>query len=242
VYPGDESYAHLADVALAGNQLVATGEVLTYGPTGLGINVDYVYDVLIWASTDGRTWTSVSIDPDIFPRGSRISSIVGGPDGFVAVGSTGGDVFESRGDNFLVGDPAVWTSPDGVQWQRATTEPDSFVSSYPYGLQTDGKYVYPYLSSVARGTDGYVAVGGDGAHCEPELGACGGSREAAMWTSADGQTWVRVPTGPVFQGDDPSTTGLELDTGAGADSVVAWERQFVAVGGTNGGQTIWISD
>jgi hypothetical protein len=60
----------------------------------------------------------------------------------------------------------------------------------------------------------------------PAIGATGGQ---SVWTSVDGESWTRVPTGPAFQG-------------AGARDVTARGSRFVVVGGTDDGHNVvWIS-
>ena len=80
-------------------------------------------------------------------------------------------------------------------------------------------------------------VGGDG--------VCGSgqncpSAEAAVWTSTDGESWVRVPTGPVFQVTDPRDP--ERNGGASAWLVVPWGSRFAAAGEYDDVMAIWISE
>ena len=72
----------------------------------------------------------------------------------------------------VVGDGAVWTSPDGRRWTLAADE-----ATWGY--------------AVTEGGPGLVAVGeADGDCCDLSLGAS----NAAVWTSPDGTTWSRVPS------------------------------------------------
>ena len=79
--------------------------------------------------------------------------------------------------------------------------------------------------AVAAGHGRYVAAGADGP-------------EAAIWTSPDGQSWARVPTGPVFESGD----SRDPDRGAVASRVVPWGSVFVVMGSYDGGRAFWISD
>jgi hypothetical protein len=104
VYPGDDGQmpqVYLDDVAAAGDHLVAVG--------GMTMN-DMSQEAVIWTSGDGVTWTDVPLDPEVFPAGSSLGEVTGGPDGFIAIGADAHD-----------GPPSTWTSPDGLRWRRADT-------------------------------------------------------------------------------------------------------------------------
>jgi hypothetical protein len=51
----------MTDVAAAGDRLVAVG---------WGMMNDSSEQVVVWASTDGLTWTDVPLDPEVFPAWS----------------------------------------------------------------------------------------------------------------------------------------------------------------------------
>ena len=165
---------------------------------------------VVWTSRDGRSWTDVPTPADVFPPGSFISEITAGPDGFVAVGQiTVGQVSAA----------AIWYSPDGRDWRLHRPGPD--------GLQ---------LSSVAAGDGGYVAVGATMSCTDP---ADCGSREAVVMTSVDGETWVRVPSGPAFRVAQPNDS--ENAPGAAMDEVVTWGSRFAALGEYDGEPTVWVT-
>ncbi len=96
----DGADAWMQDVAVAGDRLVAVGEV------GLEVCGPYCvrYDPVIWTSTDGVMWTQVALDPDVFPSSTQLRSLAVGPSGFVVVGGRDG----KRAD------PRVWASADGL--------------------------------------------------------------------------------------------------------------------------------
>jgi predicted Ser/Thr protein kinase len=109
-------------------------------------------DAAVWRF-DGSDWTEGTVSGD---EGDQQMWGVApfGPDGFVAVGSDSGDA-------------AVWTSPDGEEWDRAP----------PEDLTAPGDQV---MRSVANDGAGFVAVGSD---------ARTGSPDAAVWTSGDAIHW-----------------------------------------------------
>jgi hypothetical protein len=100
--------------------------------------------------------------------------------------------------------PAVWTSPDGLQWERAADE------SVFQGAR---------FSDVAATPDGFVIVGA----VYEALFQAPGQPRGAIWTSADGREWQRVPDGPIFDiggyqvtGEDPGSGGPRRITMAGS--------------------------
>lgn len=162
--------------------------------------------VVVWTSRDGRSWTDVPLQPDVFPTGSFIRQLTSGPSGFVIVGWLG----DAGG-----GMAAIWNSPDGRDWRLQLPGPD--------GLQ---------LYSVAAGDGGYVAVG-----ATMECTTCP-SYEAVVMTSADGETWVTVPSGPEFRVAQPRDP--ESAPGAAMLDVVAWGSRFAALGEYDGEPTVWL--
>jgi len=125
---------------------------------------------------------------------------VGGP-GLVAVGSDGSDDFLS--------DAAVWTSVDGITWSRLPHDEEVFGGGW--------------MESVTEGGPGLVAVGSSGSN--EERGLVG---RAAVWTSADGITWSRVPHDEAIFG------------GTSMNGVIAGGPGLVAVGG-DGDAAVWTS-
>jgi hypothetical protein len=124
------------------------------------------------------TWSRVCDGAAGFDGAVMWSVTAGGPV-LVAVGGdfdiwTPEDIqrpLEAGGD----GDAVVWTSPDGVSWSRV-----------PHDEAVFGGDGAQQIFSVTAGGPGLVAVGIDGT-LDTEEG------NAAVWTSADGFTWSRVP-------------------------------------------------
>ncbi|GAG93996.1 unnamed protein product, partial [marine sediment metagenome] len=94
--------------------------------------------------------------------------------GLVAAGSDGHPDAEDQHIDPFANDAAVWTSTDGVTWMRV-----------PHDEAVFGGDGGQRMLSVTVGGPGLVAVGS-------EDGDPTGS-DAAVWISADGVTWARVP-------------------------------------------------
>ncbi|HSQ36387.1 MAG TPA: hypothetical protein VLS92_00670, partial [Acidimicrobiia bacterium] len=134
------------------------------------------------------------------------SVAVGGP-GLVAVG------YDYSGGDW---DAVAWTSADGLAWSRVAHDESVFGG-------VDGQEMW----SVAAGGPGLVAVGYDESD---------GDRDAAVWVSADGLAWSRVPHDEtVFGGTEEQEMAAVEASGSG----------FVAVGDDNSGgnwdAAVWVS-
>ena len=158
----------------------------------------------VWTSTDGLVWQRVAHDEAVFggaDRQSMESVTIGGP-GLVAVGVDSG-LYAS----------AVWTSTDGLVWQRVPHDGAVFGDG-------DNKQ---WMRSVTVGGPGLVAVGWDD-----------GRQAAAVWTSVDGITWQRVPHDEtVFGGDFLQDMSSVAAGGPGLVAVGTDEDQNAAA--------VWIS-
>jgi hypothetical protein len=143
------------------------------------------------------TWQRVA-DGSVFERAWMRSVAVGGP-GLVAVGST------------EQGGAAVWTSEDGTVWQRLEA------ASFERG---DGEHER-YMSDVAAGPAGLVAIGGS----DPSGRV---PKSAMVWHSVDGFDWTEI--------DD------EVFDLAVVNAVTAGGPGFVAVGAAGSGDpAVWVS-
>ncbi|MDL4771725.1 hypothetical protein [Actinomadura xylanilytica] len=128
-------------VAAGGRSWAALGG----GPSGMAA----------WTSTDGRTWTHHAGDKAVFNDGDKVASLAATSSGFAAVGAA------------KEGQPLLWTSTDGVAWQRAALSLPDAKGARPVQLAASG---------------GALVVQGDGEH--------------ELWRSADaGRTWslVEIP-------------------------------------------------
>jgi hypothetical protein len=162
-YQGGE--ASVRDVASGGPGFVAVGYVLeATGPRATA-----------WASRDGRSWTLARDFPG--EVGSVAWSVATDGPTAVAVGSVNGA-------------PAAWFSPDGVEWHRVASPPDSAE--------------HGELRALTAGTHGFVAGGSDeGDRLAPR---------ALFWTSTDGQAWQELRDSPGFT--DARLEGLAALGGA----------------------------
>jgi hypothetical protein len=162
-----------------------------------------------WTSVDGTTWTRTPYDIEVFGTSSLMEEVVLTEDGIVAVGRN-----EGLGDEGVMIRPAVWISPDGIEWAR-TWDGEEMVRGQPTSDPPDtGAFVLSPMQAITVGPDGtLVAVG--------TVVDDSGVGVAAVWTSDDGQTWERVPHDP---GVFASSTGMDvvmLDVAAGASGLVA---------------------
>ena len=196
--PDSERYVEMRGVTAAGDRLVAWG----IGEVPLADNSDeHLVVPLLWASDDGRTWASV-----VNPQMDSVTTVTGGPGGFVAAGAADGAA-------------AVWFSANGQGWERVGD--GAFTSN-----RSGGTVLF---ESAASTNAGYALVGRDGLCGQIVL--CP-DQDAALWTSADGRSWARLPSDERF-------------AGAAAVYVVDSGSVFVVGGGLESESAqpaIWISD
>jgi hypothetical protein len=190
----------MTSVVAGGPGLVAIGD--TGGETP---------HALAWTSVDGLAWERVPYDEAVFGGGTIKSVAAGGP-GLVAVGTV--DASADHPGPYQT-HAAVWTSVDGLTWQRV-----------PHDEAVFGRASGQGMNSVVAWGPSLIAVGA----------ALQEGADAAVWTSSDGLTWERVPTeGADFGGDG----------GQAMNSVVAWGPGLVAVGGFGVGlhvdAAVWVS-
>jgi len=158
---------------------------------------DRDYDGRIWLSEDGSDWTVVT-DPDLGgPDNQFIETVAAVGIGLIAVGSS-----DDAGDRDLV----VWTSPDGIDWDRVVSA----------GLGGPGDQILWPFGKPILATDDLIVVSGMD------------DDEAAVWTSADGRTWSRVHLPHVLGG-----TGQQAIAGLAAAGpgvlAVGWNDLDAAV-------------
>jgi len=182
---------------------------------------------VLWVSEDGRTWTDESD-----PRMGVLTAIVGGPNGFVAIG---GDQDET---------PALWWSVDGTEWEQIGS--DAFDSRWTRGSDEDSVDVT--VTSGSATSTGYVLVGTDrlclGGLCRrngleyADL-AKEVSSDAVVWTSPDGRSWSRLANDGRFGPGEAEVPARA--SGAEAGPVAAWGSRFVVGGKVDDGPVVWIS-
>ena len=189
---GGEGDQSITSVTAGGPGLVAVG---TDGPVKNS-------DVAVWTSTDGVTWSRVPHDEAVFGGGGNqsITSVTAGGPGLVAVGT------DASHDD---GDPAVWTSPDGITWSRVPNE--AVFGGEDRELMGADRQV---MESVTPGGPGLVAVGFEGSFS---------NSDAAVWTSPDGITWSRVPHDDAVFGGRFSQTMVSVAAGGPGLVAVGWD-------------------
>jgi hypothetical protein len=162
----------------SGSQWVALGFVAPDSFAGTCEEVERMFagpkvgKTAAWTSPDGIVWERVGMWDAWMP----MAITVGGP-GLVAVGVSWDEATEPARLS-----PVVWLSTNGEDWWPVE-DPDLGVSS-------------GWIFGVAAAADGLVAVGYDCA--DPQNVDCWDgwgfwSGRSAVWTSADGTEWVRVP-------------------------------------------------
>ena len=116
-----------------------------------------------WTTTDGVDWQRRSV-AILGHDGTaeRMTAIVAGPDGFVAGGSVGPELFERHA--------RFWLSADGLDWTPVADDPVAFANAE--------------VRAITRLGDGFVAVG--------VVGTAQEHTGADAWTSPDGLTWTLV--------------------------------------------------
>jgi hypothetical protein len=118
---------------------------------------------LAWTSTDGSTW-----DPAAVPTlgdgsvAERMTAVVAAPDGYLAGGSLGPELFERHA--------RFWRSSDGAAWIPVADDPAAFADAE--------------VRSIAGFGTGYVAIG--------VTGSAQAATGSVAWTSPDGSAWTRV--------------------------------------------------
>ena len=183
---------------------------------------DNTLDAAVWLTEDGgETWPRVAEnDADLAGEHSQVMKDVVEVDGrLVAVGRDGTDA-------------AVWTSTDGTDWSRVqdadlaapigylemnaiTTLGSRVVAVGREQATPGGRFAaaawisFDQGETWRQGTGDFASSGQqlrDVAAAPPELVAVGSDHTpgpvAAVWSSADGETWTRVQSSALAAGDD----------------------------------------
>lgn len=170
----------------------------------------------LWTSVEGAAWTRVPHDREVFGDAGSIEDAAATQHGIVAVGNI---LHDPNPQNLFL--PAVWISPNGSDWSLAWEgEP---------GMEPSDDQIYlPSVYAVTVQPNGrLVAVG---TRCDDRE-----SCVAAVWTSADGRDWQRVPHDPgIFASESRATDVVMM-------GVAANETGIVAVGGDGAMGAVWFS-
>jgi hypothetical protein len=187
--------------------------------------------VAFWRSRDGKRWTQVATDPEVFgvPGATvGVNGVIQGPNGYVAVGF--------KIDDAGALNAAVWNSRNGSDWTQAPATGD-------LAEATPGEHAF-VMNDITYARKTYVAVGLD-----RSVNAAGKlDEEPAIWTSTDARRWTRRTNGVVspasFAPDSEGAQQVRLDL------VVPTDGGFAATGNqehserdyTMGGFTLYSPD
>ena len=251
--PEADGASWMMDLVVGGPGLVAVGSETPDQPLGA--------HAVIWTSEDGTSWTKIpaaelgSDDPDD-PTFWLSDVTVGGP-GLVAVG---------KASNSTEPDPcggcggAVWTSEDGITWERAPVAGDPLdgiervaangsglvaigngwldeaekgaVWVSPDGLDWTVVDDGPQLTAITATEFGFVGVGTE----ELVENACyadaDGDCRAVVWTSVDGTTWTRVPHDEAVFGGGPDKQEMSDVTTIGSGVLAVGTSVWYSPDGT----------
>lgn len=194
---------------------------LAAGPHGVLAVVARDNQFSVWTSPDGLTWTIRDdafpgpqlVAPDADPTSFTVNDVVASDAGWLAVGRVDPVCQLDCGVDPVR--PLVWTSTDGVTWTTVAANSP-----------------HRGMNAVARGGEGYVAVG---------VGRSG----AAAWTSRDGSTWSPAPDAPVLgprSGAEPSSWIAMTDVAATDGTIVAVGMDQGQPGGDLSIRAWWSSD
>jgi hypothetical protein len=163
-----------------------------------------------WQPPDAQTWTRVELDPPGPSDTVSVSDVIATPNGFVAVGASGGPVVltSPSGRDWEFSDlpgvgnlksvayggaglvavgsgagegPALWTSTDGEHWQQFSPK-DPMGTPLEELIETDERD--RRLELVLANDTGYVAVNN----------LTIGQHRSKVWFSNDLTTWIEVDT------------------------------------------------
>ncbi len=166
------------------------------GVVAVGLAESEDWDAAVWTSPDGANWSRV-LDDDGALGGDGFQVMLGVTSGGLGLVAVGWD--SSDGDL----DAAVWTSLDGLSWSRVPHEEAIF------GGDNDQE-----MWAVTSGGQGLVAVGAD---------TGGNGHDAAVWSSADGTTWVRIPDVAGTFGGEGDQEMCGVASGGVGVVAVGWE-------------------
>ncbi len=216
---------------------------VTAGPDGLLVAPGlYGNDGVHYLSSDGLAWERLV-------SGGFTGDVYGSESGFIGFG----EVPRAGG---VGSDAALWLSTDGREWTRI--EDDAF-------LATEEDDWTVRIVNVAEGGPGIVAIGHAGLSGGLGVGLPGVDR-MAVWLSADGTQWERLPdlddTWAATISKDPETERLivsgreiwismdgydwtksetEYPPNQPTEAGLAWDGDRVVAGGPAANLSLWVS-
>lgn len=198
----------MSDVTAGGPGFVAVGSIWNWPGTQTS---QPIVEAAAWTSADGEVWTRIA-DIGLQSDAALVSmnSVTSGGPGLIAVGwDFDYETYE--------GNAVVWTSVDGLSWNRVPEQGTEFSRAL--------------MSDIAPYNGGYVAVGAGRGHMFVGTRGCTGEEEcpAAAWTSPDGIVWTRAES-DAFAGD------------WGQMNFVATSGTHIVAGGVQGEAAIWTYD
>ena len=203
--PGRE----ITDVIAGGPGFVAVGSAESTAADGMTRGWSGV-----WTSVDGTIWARVPDSPAF--ADAVIQRVVTGGPGLVGIG------YAVDATGVFV--PVTWSSRDGLSWTKEPAPADP----NPWTI-VEGPLQGRIMTGVAATPNGFVAVGLEFGLNSRNL------HRAAVWTSADGRSWARVPNDAVFDGGQDSSARFGMRT------VYLIGNRLIASGSTPAGPTLWIS-
>ncbi len=224
--PADEtdlSQHVMADVTVGGPGFVAVGrEEMWFGIVAEDRR-GAEQAAAVWTSADGASWTRVQDDQEVLTKLPAKTSMlaVAQRDGqLVAVG------YESKDTRAL--NAAVWTSEDARAWSRVPHDDELF----------GGPTSFFQMNDIVAGGPGFVAVGAETTEANArEVGWEGLPRaesilvsgiglkdepRAAIWLSADGLAWQRLPQESLIGVADEGRVLTAVTTGGPGLIAVGW--------------------
>jgi hypothetical protein len=140
----------------------------------------------IWTSKDGRSWTlarTTGITP--IDSGDQVQLLIRTATGYLAVGQ-----------NTAEGAGVIWTSPDGLHWQRETAAQPLLEIRHGHGT------IVTITGAAAHGSD--ILLSGQ---VDPWYESAGPHNDVTWLSTDSGQTWKSVSV-PVSNGASAGLTGV----------------------------------
>jgi hypothetical protein len=217
-----------------------------YVITGTASGPGGAHELDLWWSRDLSSWTRAR-GVSGTSGSDQVLAAAAGPSGFVSAGSRDGQ-------------PAVWTTPDGQTWTAVSVPLPSGASggviqqvavsgknAVALGQQATARGIQPLAERSDDGGQTWrpvpfsapgagisftaLAAGQGGFTAAARFGPADGTSGAAVWSSADGTTWMRSQVSGLTSGGSHTVTALAASGSAvtGIDTVQAQASQQFAV-------------